>query len=206
MRLPVALALTVVIAGASEASQTHAGPKGPTLRQRTMARAPDMVLMDQDGLSVRLAALQGRPVILTFIYTSCPDVCPLITADMVRIQRLLKTRGGPDVFFLSVTTDPEVDRPDVLKAYAERHGADLASWAFLTGTPTELKTVWDAYAVKVVRRARGLVDHTGITNLVDRRGWIRYRYRGWTLDAPTVVADVERLSAEGKTSSSGRRP
>jgi protein SCO1/2 len=171
-----------------------------------IVRAPDFTLTNQEGLSVRLADLRGKPVLLCFIYTTCPDVCPLITADVVRVQALLKARGGPETFFLSVTTDPEVDRPEVMKAYAERHGADLTSWAFLTGTPAEVQAVWSAYGVKVRRRARGLVDHTGLTVLVDPQGRIRFRYRGWSLDGPAVVADIERLAAEARASSRGGRP
>jgi protein SCO1/2 len=198
MRLALALIVTAAALGISESSQAHDTPGRPTLRQQVMVPAPDFRLTNQEGRPVRLADLRGKPVLLTFIYTTCPDVCPLITADMVRIQRLVKARGGPEAIFLSITTDPEVDRPDVLKAYAERHGVDLATWALLTGTTAELQPVWNAYSVKVTRRARGLVDHTGVSILIDRLGRIRYRYRGWSLDTPTVVADLERLNAEAK--------
>lgn len=207
MRLALALIVTAAALGISGSSQAHDTPGRPTLRQQVMVPAPDFTLTNQEGRPVRLADLRGKPVLLTFIYTTCPDVCPLVTADMVRIQGVVKGRGGPDVFFLSVTTDPEVDRPDVMKAYAERHGADLTSWAFLTGAPEEMQAVWSAYGVKVRRRARGLVEHTGITLLIDPQGRIRFRYRGWSLDGPTVVSDIERLAAEGRASSrGGRRP
>jgi protein SCO1/2 len=198
MKFALVLVAAAVVLGASRGSQAYDAPAGPPVRQQVMVPASDFTLTNQDGRAVRLADLRGKPVLLTFIYTTCPDVCPLITADMVRIQRLVKARGGPEAIFLSITTDPEVDRPDVLKAYAERHGVDLATWALLTGTTAELQPVWNAYSVKVTRRARGLVDHTGVSILIDRLGRIRYRYRGWSLDTPTVVADLERLNAEAK--------
>lgn len=206
MKVGLALLAMAVVFGVGRGSQAHDSPKRAEVRQEVMVPAPGFTLINQEGLSVRLADLRGRPILLSFIYTTCPDLCPLITADMVRIQRLVKDRGGPEVQLLSITTDPEVDRPEALKAYAERHGADLKSWAFLTGAPEELKAIWSAYGVKVKRRAKGLVEHTGLTLLLDPRGRIRFRYRGWNLDGPTVVADMERLAAEGRRDWPGRRP
>jgi protein SCO1/2 len=195
MSQPFVLALAMLMAGFAGRGQAHDGPGRPMQRQAIAVPAADFSLTSQDGRVIRLSDLRGRPILLTFIYTSCPDACPLVTADMVRIQKLMKARGGPDVLFLSITTDPDVDRPEILKVYAERHGVDLASWYLLTGSLAELQPVWRAYSVQVTPRARGLVDHSGVTLLIDRLGRIRYRYRGWSLDTPTVVADLERLSA-----------
>ena len=61
---------------------------------------------------------------MTFIYTSCPDVCPLLTEKMAQVQDELGPDFGPRVAFVSITVDPEHDTPEVLKDYAESHGAD----------------------------------------------------------------------------------
>jgi len=105
------------------------------VRQRVDGRAPELALVDQFGQPLTLAELRGKVVLLTFTYSSCADVCPLITAAMAALQQRLTAAERQQVFFLSVTTDPEVDTPAVLHAYATRLGADLASWAFLTGHP-----------------------------------------------------------------------
>ena len=106
------------------------------------SRDPQVVLMDQAGQPLALQDLRGKVVLLTFIYSACADVCPLITAAMTGVQQHLTARERFDVFFLSVTLEPEVDTPAVLQAYAEHHGADLTSWAFLTGSPTAVQAVW----------------------------------------------------------------
>jgi protein SCO1/2 len=92
-----------------------------------------------------------------------------------------------------VTVDPEIDTPDVLKAYAVRRGADLTTTIFLTGGEAELRPVWEGFGVKVKRLGRGLVDHPPVTFLVDAKGIVRYRYFGGVLDTGAVVADVRQV-------------
>ena len=70
---------------------------------------------------------------MTFIYTSCPDVCPLLTDKMAQVQDELGPDFGAEVAFVSITVDPEHDTPEVLKEYAETFDADLGGWGFLTG-------------------------------------------------------------------------
>src|SRR3989304_1571056 len=99
--------------------------------------APDFTLINQDGAGVSLRQFRGRLVILTFIYTHCPDICPLTTAKLVRVQNELKKRGwfGKKVVLLSMTFDPKRDTPAVMKAYAAKFKVDHAGWHFLSGDP-----------------------------------------------------------------------
>ena len=103
--------------------------------------APDFVLTSQDGTRVALSELRGRVVAITFIYASCTDTCPLLTAKMARLQGQLGPDFGPRVFFVSITVDSERDTPEVLKRYAEAHGVNTAGWAFVTGRPDEIRAV-----------------------------------------------------------------
>ncbi len=99
---------------------------------------PNVPLTTQDGQRVGFFALiQGRVVVINFIYTSCPDVCPLETARLAEVAAILGDRVGQDIFFFSITIDPEVDTPEVLKAYSERYGAG-AGWTFLTGRESDI--------------------------------------------------------------------
>ena len=79
-------------------------------------KAPDFVLLNQDGNRFDLTTLRGKVVVLNFIFTTCTDVCPLFTANLAQLQRTLKDSHRGDIFFISVTTDPEVDSPKVLES------------------------------------------------------------------------------------------
>lgn len=91
-------------------------------------------LVNQDGKTLRLYddLLKGKAVAINAIYTSCTDVCPLETARLVHLQRVLGERVGRDIFFYSISIDPEHDTPERLKAYMEKFGVG-PGWQFLTG-------------------------------------------------------------------------
>jgi protein SCO1/2 len=165
--------------------------------QRREVRIPihDFVLTDQNGRPFDFKAVRDKVVVLAFAYTTCPDVCPLITAAMRRVQTELKENEHRAVYFLTVTTDPEVDQPKVLAAYAKRYGADLSEWAFLTGNKANLQRIWTNFGVRVVRRARGLIDHTSLTAVIDGTGTIRFAYYGTAPDPKIVLQDVRSLLA-----------
>lgn len=195
--LVVGLLVGILLGARSPAA---AGDLPPMARVEVATEAPACVLTDQDGRRFVLKDLTGKAVLMAFVYTSCPDVCPLIVGAVTTVQQQVKAGGRDDLVVVFVTTDPEVDTPEVLKAYATRRGADLSSAAFLTGSPEELRAVWEGFGVKVTRLARGLVNHTPLTVLIDRRGVVRYRYLGGVLETPTVVADSRNvLKEEGVT-------
>jgi hypothetical protein len=106
-------------------------------------------------------------VVVAFAYTTCVDVCPLITAALRQVQGKLSVDERKTSYLLTVTTDPDIDSPKVLAGYAKRYGAELDAWSFLTGSETALKSVWKNFGVGVKRKGRGLVDHTPLT--ADRR-------------------------------------
>jgi protein SCO1 len=101
---------------------------------------PNVPLITQDGTAVRLYddLLKGKSVAINVMYTSCKDECPLETARLVEVQRLLGERMGKDIFFYSITIDPKRDTPEVLKAYAQKYGVG-PGWLFLTGKEEDIK-------------------------------------------------------------------
>lgn len=103
---------------------------------------PNVTLTTHEGKPVRLYAdlLKGKAVAINVIYTSCTDECPLETARMAEVQRLLGTRMGKDVLFYSISIDPEHDTPAVLKAYAEKFNVG-PGWLFLTGKKEDIALV-----------------------------------------------------------------
>ncbi|MCB1035913.1 MAG: copper chaperone PCu(A)C [Acidobacteria bacterium] len=99
---------------------------------------PNVPLTTHEGESVRFFDLiENKVVAINFIYTICPDTCPLETARMAKVQRLLGDRVGKDIFMYSITIDPENDTPEVLARYAERFGAQ-PGWTFLTGEDSDI--------------------------------------------------------------------
>jgi protein SCO1/2 len=156
-------------------------------------RAPGFELVDQDGRTVSLASLRGDPVFLDFVYTSCPGPCPILTATHVSLQRALPTELRARIRFVSISLDPERDTPEALRSYAEVHGADLASWSFLTGTPDAVRPVVASYGVGSVRGEDGEIDHIVATFLIDAEGRIARRYLGLEHDTDELRADIEGL-------------
>jgi len=103
---------------------------------------PNVPLTTQDGITVHFYddLLKGKVVAINVIYTQCKDECPLETAKLLQVQRLLGERVGKDVFFYSITIDPNHDTPKVLKAYADKFGVG-PGWLFLTGKEEDIKLV-----------------------------------------------------------------
>lgn len=126
---------------------------------------PDVELLTHDGRTVRFYSdlVKDRRVVVSFVYTRCTKVCGLMTANLARVQRELGERVGRDVQFLSVTLDPERDRPAALAAYAAAFKAG-PGWTFLTGRAED---------VALLRRRFGdlapIEEHAPRVNIGDDR-------------------------------------
>jgi protein SCO1 len=174
----------------------HEAAHGEEQRLPTIGAAPDFALTSQDGAQVSLGDLRGKVVAVAFIYTSCPDICPMLTDKMARVQDALGADFGAKVAFLSITTDPEHDTPQMLKDYAEAFDADLAGWSFLTGEPAAVLDVAHCYGVAVMKASDGQVDHTLLTTLIDRQGVMRVQYLGYRFDEEEFRHDLLDLVNE----------
>jgi protein SCO1 len=135
-------------------------------------------------------------VAVTFIYATCADTCPLLTAKLAGLQQRLGSDFGRKVHFVSITVDPERDTPDALRHYARTHGANPAGWAFLTGSPAEIQDVARRYGVVARKTARGDVDHTFLTSIVDPRGVLRVQYMGVRFDPEEFHRDLQSVLRE----------
>jgi protein SCO1 len=103
---------------------------------------PNVILTTQDGTKVRFYddVIKGKIVVIDLIYTHCVDACPLETARLAQVQKLLGDRVGKDVFFYSISIDPNRDTPKVLKAYAEKYRVG-PGWTFLTGKKADIDLI-----------------------------------------------------------------
>lgn len=165
----------------------------PPERRQVNIPIPDFSLKDQSVRPFSFQKLRGKLVLVTFIYTTCPHVCPLLTLSLLRVQKELRASERNSVFLLSISIDPEIDKPQVLKSYGDRYEVDFSNWSFLTGDIMELAPVWKAFGVKVQKKARGLVDHTALTALVDGNGVMRFAYYGGSPDYKIILRDMRTL-------------
>lgn len=135
-----------------------------TLAQATAARGaswdegyfPNAPLLTHEGESVRFYddLIRDRIVVINFVYTDCPDVCALSTARLAEVQRRLGERVGRELFFYSISLDPERDTPEVLARYARALGVG-PGWLFLTGDGERVAEV----RYKLGERSRSLTEH-----------------------------------------------
>jgi len=103
---------------------------------------PNVPLTTQDGKTVHFYddLIKGKIVVLDMIYTHCVDACPLETARLVQVQKMLGDKVGKDIFFYSITIDPKRDTPKVLKQYAENYHVG-PGWTFLTGKQEDIELI-----------------------------------------------------------------
>ncbi len=161
--------------------------------------APEFTLTAQNGKLVSLSGLRGKVVVVAFVYTNCPDACPLLTAKMAMLETRLGAHFGRNVAFVSITVDPERDSPEVLARYARTHGGNVAGWDFLTGSPGEIANVALGYGVVARKIERGTVDHALVTTIVDQRGIMRVQYLGTRFDPQEFLRDIRGLLDEARS-------
>lgn len=161
-------------------------------------------LIDQDNQSQIFPDLiKGKIGVVGYIFTNCPDICPLTTNNMRLIQEELKKENiNDDVEFVSISFDPEVDSPEVLKNFAEIRDLDLNNWAFLTGEKSIIDSlIKEAGVIAVVGDSSVTKEgetiyyfiHTDRISLIDEEGNIRKNYLGSRINIKDVVADIKKL-------------
>ena len=183
-----------VMSGCGKREDREAAALPGTLLDRP---APDFTLTDQAGRSISMAALRGRPVVLTFLYTNCPDFCPL-TAELLRTAWEQLGPDGARVALVAVSVDPANDSAAAARAFSERHRMPEAQWHYLVGSEDTLTPVWAAYAVGVNRASSGSdqVGHTEALFLIDKQGRQRSLLRG-DIKAEQLAGALRRLLKEG---------
>lgn len=170
--------------------------KGEIGRRETNLAAPSFTLIDQSGKNFHFKPASGKVVLVTFVYTTCPDVCPLFSAHFAAIQRALDDDQREDYLLLTISTDPKRDTPAKMKAYAAAFKANDKHWRFLTGTPKNLSPVWKQFGVNVKDHGNGQIQHTNLTTLIDPQGRRRVDYYGDKWLVKEVLKDIKWLQAE----------
>ena len=172
------LALVIVVIGAAFVSSEVSGPVGPL---PVIGRIPNFQLTNQNSETISPANLQGQVWVANIIFTRCPGPCRTVTRKLAELQASLP--AGLPVRFVTLTSDPDYDTPEVLRKFADEFKADTNRWWFLTGNKPEIRSlaVNDFKFVVVEKPAQDrtvpddLFIHSIWFALIDQQG----RMRGW---------------------------
>ena len=156
--------------------------RNPLEGLKVLGRVPDFSLVERSGRQATLSDLQGKIWIADFIYTNCPDTCPIQSAQMKEIQA--EFIAEKDLRLVSITVDPERDTPKILSEYAHRFGADSERWLFLTGEKEAIyRLAQEGFRLGAVEIPHEKRPASGATHthsqrfvLVDRKAQIRGYY------------------------------
>jgi protein SCO1/2 len=191
-RIALALAAAVLLAGCGGGSTS--GVQSQTTPYRGSAVvdppiAPDFALHDQAGQLVRLASYRGGWTVVTFLYTHCPDVCPIIASQL---NQALRRLGPGRLHVFAISVDPRGDTPAAVRQFVAAHRL-VPSFRYLTGTVAQLRRVWHAYHIAVDPDSKTTaVNHSAFEILVDPRGREKLYYDS-QVKAGDVVHDVRLL-------------
>lgn len=201
----VALLLTFAAAGCGanspppkEAVKATAGAAKSGLRGTAVlgsSVATDFSLRDQNGRVVQLSAQHGKFVLVTFLYTKCPDVCPILASNLNRALGDLTPLQRRNARVIAVSTDPIGDTRRAVQRYVAAHRL-VSQFHFLIGSAAELRPVWQAYNVLVEPGTNGRVGHSAYVLLIDRSGSPLVYYSP-QVRAADLVHDLRRLMSGG---------
>jgi protein SCO1/2 len=157
----------------------------------------DFTATSQNNNTVGIKDFKGKVWISDFIFTSCVDVCPPMTSNMVKLQKKVKDEGLKNVEFVSFSVDPTVDTPEVLTRYAKQFQVDFKNWTFLTGYSQEFIENFAAKKFKTIVKKQedgNQVIHQTYIYLVDQEGHIKKSYSGLN-DVPfdEIIHDIKAL-------------
>lgn len=162
--------------------------------------APEFALHDADGKPVRLEDLRGKVVVLHFIYAGCPDVCPLHADRIGEIQEMVNITPMKDrVQFVTITTDPKRDTPEVLKDYGPVHGLDpMTNWVFLTSGPDKpedaTRELAEQFGHKFIVSDDGYQTHSVVTHVIDQNSrWVA-NFHGLGFEPTNLVVFINGLT------------
>ncbi len=163
--------------------------------------APDFTLRDADGRTIGATDLLGKVVVLHFVYTNCPDVCPLHAERIAEIQEMINQTPMRDlVRFVTITTDPKNDTPEVMRSYGRDRGLDPVNWIFLTSGServTATRELVERFGHKFTKVEDGYQIHGVVTHVIDMNGRWRANFHGLKFQPTNLVLFINALTNDG---------
>jgi protein SCO1 len=169
------------------------GCSDPASKLPKYDKVPPFQMLDANGRPFSERDLDGKVWIVDFIYTNCPAECPRMTSQMHKVED--RTGGESEVGLLSVSVDPDRDKPAVLKEFAGRYGAPNARWQFITGDQTSVHLL--AYQTFHVGDVLGKIEHSTKFAILDKHRTVRGYYSSFSGDEISqMLKDVDSLRKE----------
>ncbi|MBM4366714.1 MAG: SCO family protein [Deltaproteobacteria bacterium] len=188
---------TVALADIRLAPGREAEIPFPAEALRTRIPAPTLSGLDQEGQPFDLRDVRGEVVVITAVYASCGFTCPTLFAQAKAALATLSTSELEHVRVVGLTLDANRDRPEVLARLAAAQGIGLPTYRLLTGSPRLMDTQLDRLGVTRTRDpVTGVIDHANLFIVVDREGYIAYRFTLGERQARWLAAALRLLVAE----------
>lgn len=157
----------------------------------------DYLFTDREGRRVRLSSYRGKPLLVSFVYTGCYQVCPATTRFLAKAVRVAQESLGKDSFaVVSIGFNLPFDTPVAMAAFARQQGVDLPNWEFLSPDPQSLEALTRDFGFRYVQTPTGF-DHLLQVTVVDQDGRIYAQVYGDTFDIPQLVEPLKRLLIDG---------
>ena len=162
--------------------------------------------LNQDSVVVNFPEIiKDKITVMGFIYTHCPDICPMTTHNMVLTEERLIEEGIDDILFVALSFDPERDSPQVLTKFAKIRDINFDNWIFLTGDEITTKDALKRFDVKAITTDSTFYEdgtigysilHTDRISLINNKSILKKNYKGSTINIEELITDIKYLGEE----------
>jgi protein SCO1/2 len=185
----------LLLASCQEApKESFVAPEEEMLDEMSIFQLPS-VWNTQEGKQIEFKDLQGEPLVVVMIYTSCRTACPRLVADMRGIEAVVAEKETKGIKYVLVSIDPKNDTPEKLKAFAKENGMDGPQWLFLQGTEDGVRDFANILAVKYKEISPMDFSHSNIISVFDKKGVLRYQKEGLGLESKEIVEQIIQIGS-----------
>ena len=198
------LVLVAFLPYVGSSGQSSGQPLFSPEKLRTEFFAPPFTMVDQDGITRSLRPSDGKITIVTGVYSTCGETCPLIVQQLYRVMYRLTEEEKSYVRVYAITLDPEVDTPIMMKGMLTVHKVDQTYFKGLTGDPEYVSPILDAYQfARKENSETGVLEHVNLINVVDTEGRLAFRFTLGNRQEEWLEESLRYLIAELRTSEEG---
>ncbi len=194
MRVLLAIILLALSLGVAEAQKEDRAQQALKTSQAALGQPlPDVVLTDTKGNPVPVASFQGKPLLVTLVYTSCADVCPTMIESLYPAVEEAQSALGEESFStVTIGFDVRADTPERMRLLARERGVDLPNWQFLSADQASLDAIARAVGFAIYSRPGGY-DHLAQVSVVDKNGKLYQQVYGAVFEPPVIVEPLKDL-------------